>query len=138
MRIISKPSPKGGFARCFLASADGQEFALKSITRESIRKETHWRKIRKEIASHFTLRHPNIVALYSHFEDRDNIYMLLEHCPNGTLGECVISDPVIVRDLHHEAMKPLSPVLMFQPTTLTPRLGTTSSSRMQLSSSSSC
>jgi len=77
---------QGGFARCYLVSADGEEFALKSISRQSIRKESHWRKIRKEIAHHSTLRHPNIVALYSHFGDRDNVYMLLELCPMGTLG----------------------------------------------------
>lgn len=78
---------KGGFARCFLASADGDEFALKVVARDSIRRESHLRKLKKEIANHFTLRHPNIVALYSTFDDCRNIYMLLEYCPNGTLGE---------------------------------------------------
>ncbi|KAI3409856.1 Serine/threonine-protein kinase plk2 [Globodera pallida] len=64
---------KGGFAKCFLA------------------RKAHIAKIRKEIYSHFSLRHSNVVALYNTFEDTENIYMLLEYCPNLTLADHIDS-----------------------------------------------
>ncbi|KAI1714729.1 protein kinase domain-containing protein [Ditylenchus destructor] len=84
---------KGGFAKCFLATSDQQEFALKVISKSTIQKPSHATKIKREILTHYSLRHPNIVALYSSFEDAENRYMLLEYCPNRTLADYIESTP---------------------------------------------
>ncbi|KAL3090403.1 hypothetical protein niasHS_006855 [Heterodera schachtii] len=72
---------RGGFAKCFLAYNNRQNFALKVISRRSLKSRSQIAKIRKEIYTHYSLRHSNIVALYNTFEDCENIYMLLEYCP---------------------------------------------------------
>lgn len=41
----------------------------------------------QEIMIHSELKHPNIVRLEGHFEDFDNVYVLLELCPNRSLME---------------------------------------------------
>jgi len=43
-----------------------------------------------EIRIHNSLKHPNIVAFDHFFEDKDNIYILLEMCSNRTLNELLI------------------------------------------------
>lgn len=78
---------RGGFAKCYLACSNRQNFALKVISRESIKE--HNKQIHREILIHYNLRHPNIVALYSTFECTQNIYLLLELCPNRTLAEYI-------------------------------------------------
>uniref|UniRef100_A0A915D3Z6 Protein kinase domain-containing protein n=1 Tax=Ditylenchus dipsaci TaxID=166011 RepID=A0A915D3Z6_9BILA len=90
---VGKFLGKGGFAKCYLASSDGQEFALKVIAKESIKRPSHLNKIKKEILTHYSLRHPNIVALYTTFEDIDFKYMLLEYCPNRTLADYIELTP---------------------------------------------
>lgn len=41
----------------------------------------------QEIMIHAELKHPNIVRLEGHFEDIDNVYVLLELCPKRSLME---------------------------------------------------
>lgn len=42
-----------------------------------------------EIRIHRALKHPNIVKFEHFFEDADNVYILLELCPNQSLNELV-------------------------------------------------
>lgn len=41
----------------------------------------------QEIMIHSELKHPNVVRLEGHFEDPDNVYVLLELCPKRSLME---------------------------------------------------
>ena len=54
-----------------------------------IEKKESFDKIKKrltnEIEIHISLRHPNVISLYNHFEDDDNYYLLLELCERGDM-----------------------------------------------------
>lgn len=78
---------KGGFAKCYSAvdSAYNEAVALKVISKSRLTKQSHLEKMRKEIAIHDSLRHPNIVKLLNFFEDSTHVYMVLEFCSNNTL-----------------------------------------------------
>ncbi|CAG9540162.1 unnamed protein product [Cercopithifilaria johnstoni] len=78
---------KGGFARCYAAkdSSSAMEVALKIVPKNRLTKHSQLEKMRKEIAIHESLNHPNVVKFLSCFEDSINVYMVLELCHNGTL-----------------------------------------------------
>ena len=38
-----------------------------------------------ELRIHYSLDHPNVVKLYSHFEDEYHIFLLMELSANGSL-----------------------------------------------------
>ncbi|VDK83001.1 unnamed protein product [Litomosoides sigmodontis] len=78
---------KGGFARCYAAkdSSSAVEVALKIVPKNRLTKHSQLEKMRKEIAIHESLNHPNVVKFLSCFEDNINVYMVLELCHNGTL-----------------------------------------------------
>ena len=44
-------------------------------------------KVRKEMRVHKTLRHPNVVRLYTWFEERNFYYLIMEHVRGGDLFE---------------------------------------------------
>ena len=46
-------------------------------------------KVRREVKIHSSLQHPNIVRLRKCFEDEENVYMVLELCPNCSLHDLV-------------------------------------------------
>eukprot|EP00826_Nyctotherus_ovalis_P034798 TRINITY_DN2927_c0_g2_i10.p1 TRINITY_DN2927_c0_g2~~TRINITY_DN2927_c0_g2_i10.p1 ORF type:complete len:435 (-),score=115.76 TRINITY_DN2927_c0_g2_i10:656-1891(-) len=80
---------KGGFARCyeFLEAATGNPFAAKIISKSSLSKKHSKQKLISEINIHKSLNHPRIVKFKTSFEDAQNIYIILELCPNKTLKE---------------------------------------------------
>ncbi|KAI6230504.1 Serine/threonine-protein kinase PLK [Aphelenchoides fujianensis] len=65
---------KGGFARCY---------ELIDKTRNT----TYAGKVMQEVMIHSSLKHPHIVRLDGHFEDADNVYVLLELCARRSLME---------------------------------------------------
>lgn len=46
-------------------------------------------RVRQEIAIHYQLKHPSIVELYTFFEDKYYVYLILELCDNGELQQYV-------------------------------------------------
>lgn len=42
-------------------------------------------RVRQEVAIHSTLKHPSILELYTFFEDKNYVYLVLELCHNGEL-----------------------------------------------------
>lgn len=58
-------------------------------------------QINREIELHRGLNHKHIVHFYHHFEDKDNIYILLEYCSRR------VSHPA----RHHASLKMTPPVL---------------------------
>lgn len=61
------------------------EVALKIVPKSRLIKHSQLEKMRKEIAIHEPLNHPNVVKFLGCFEDNINVYMVLELCHNGTL-----------------------------------------------------
>ena len=82
---------KGGFGKCFeLTSAENNKiYACKIIDKYYLRELKERQKIVREIKIHKSLRHPNIVGFEHFFEDKDNIYILLELCTNNTLRDLI-------------------------------------------------
>lgn len=42
-------------------------------------------QLTNELKIHYSLNHPNIIKLYSHFEDEYHIFLLMELAPHGSL-----------------------------------------------------
>uniref|UniRef100_A0A0N4ZU17 Serine/threonine-protein kinase PLK n=1 Tax=Parastrongyloides trichosuri TaxID=131310 RepID=A0A0N4ZU17_PARTI len=91
---------KGGFARCYeFTDINSQEkFACKVVTKSLIVKLNFKEKLTQEIEIQRSLKHPHVVKIFNHFDDSDNIYILLELCPKKSLMELhkrrrVITEP---------------------------------------------
>jgi len=78
---------KGGFARVheLIDLNTSAVLAGKIIHKSRISKPHHKEKITREIELHRSLRHKNVVQFIKHFEDSDNIYILLENCARKSL-----------------------------------------------------
>ena len=55
-------------------------FPGKIIHKSRISKPHHKEKISREIELHASLSHRNVVQFFKHFEDSENIYIMLENC----------------------------------------------------------
>jgi polo-like kinase 1 len=75
---------KGGFAKCYeLTSTETKKvMAAKIIPKASLQKSRSRQKLISEIKIHKSLHQQNIVQFEHVFEDSENVYILLELCPN--------------------------------------------------------
>mmetsp|Transcript_14424 Transcript_14424/g.12236 ORF Transcript_14424/g.12236 Transcript_14424/m.12236 type:complete len:112 (-) Transcript_14424:169-504(-) len=80
---------KGGFAVCyeFTDMEKNRILAAKVVAKTSLTKKRALEKLLAEIKIHKSLHHENIVQFEHVFEDKENVYILLEICPNETLKE---------------------------------------------------
>ncbi|XP_075263764.1 serine/threonine-protein kinase PLK1-like [Convolutriloba macropyga] len=80
---------KGGFAKCFELTdkTTGQIYAGKIVPKQLLVKPQQKDKMKMEIALHGRMDHSHIVKFYSHFEDNDFIYIVLELCKRRSLME---------------------------------------------------
>lgn len=80
---------KGGFATCyeFTDHESGTMYAAKIVAKASLTKKRALEKLLAEIKIHKSLQQENIVHFEHVFEDKENVYILLEICPNQTLKE---------------------------------------------------
>jgi len=78
---------KGGFARVheLMDLNSSAVFAGKIIHKSRVSKPHHKEKISREIELHRSLHHRNVVQFFKHFEDSDNIYIVLENCSRKSL-----------------------------------------------------
>ena len=60
-------------------------FAIKIINKEDIIKNNMLDQIKKEINIMYKLNHPNIIQLYTHFEDDNDICLIMEYANKGHL-----------------------------------------------------
>uniref|UniRef100_A0A4W3KHT6 Serine/threonine-protein kinase PLK n=1 Tax=Callorhinchus milii TaxID=7868 RepID=A0A4W3KHT6_CALMI len=110
-RIITDPSTgkcycrgkvlgKGGFAKCYEMTdlSTNRVYAAKIIPHTRVAKP-HQREKRivncSEIELHRTLFHRHIVHFYHHFEDKENIYILLEHCSRRSMAHILKARKVL-------------------------------------------
>ena len=63
------------------------EYALKMIDKLDKINQEDKAYFNREIEIMYKLNHPNIVKLYSHFEDNNYCYMLMQYIPNGDAFE---------------------------------------------------
>uniref|UniRef100_A0A8C9YG48 Serine/threonine-protein kinase PLK n=1 Tax=Sander lucioperca TaxID=283035 RepID=A0A8C9YG48_SANLU len=70
---------KGGFAKCYEMTdlSTSKVYAAKIIPHARVSKPHQREKIDREIELHRALHHKHIVHFYHHFEDKENIYILV-------------------------------------------------------------
>ncbi|KAI6233167.1 Serine/threonine-protein kinase PLK [Aphelenchoides fujianensis] len=80
---------KGGFARCYelIDKTRNITYAGKVISKTILIKKSQRDKVMQEVMIHSSLKHPHIVRLDGHFEDADNVFVLLELCARRSLME---------------------------------------------------
>ena len=79
---------KGGFAKVWEVEdmTSNAIFADKVISKDVfVKKKTTAEKVKREIAIHRHLRHVNVVAFRSYFDDGKNIHIIMEHCAKKSL-----------------------------------------------------
>uniref|UniRef100_A0A671NMC2 Serine/threonine-protein kinase PLK n=1 Tax=Sinocyclocheilus anshuiensis TaxID=1608454 RepID=A0A671NMC2_9TELE len=88
---------KGGFAKCYELTdlSTGKMYAAKIIPHMRVSKPHQREKIDREIELHRSLHHKHIVHFYHHFEDKDNIYILLEYCSRRSLAHILKARKVL-------------------------------------------
>ena len=62
-----------------------QIFAIKVINKKSIIQQNMLEQINKEIEIMYKLDHPNIIKLYTHFEDDEDFCLIMEYASKGQL-----------------------------------------------------
>lgn len=75
---------QGGFAKCFemVDRTTNLLWAGKVVDKATLKKPRAKAKLMAEIKIHRSLSHDNIVRFHHFFEDSNNVYILLELCPN--------------------------------------------------------
>uniref|UniRef100_A0A3Q3MNH0 Serine/threonine-protein kinase PLK n=1 Tax=Labrus bergylta TaxID=56723 RepID=A0A3Q3MNH0_9LABR len=88
---------KGGFAKCYEMTdlSTSKVYAAKIIPHSRVSKPHQREKIDREIELHKVLHHKHIVHFYHHFEDKENIYILLEYCSRKSLAHILKARKVL-------------------------------------------
>ncbi|XP_069502759.1 inactive serine/threonine-protein kinase PLK5 [Ambystoma mexicanum] len=88
---------KGAFGRCykFTNMSNNHVYAVKIITQSRITQQRRRGKVEKEIEVHSRLMHKNIVDFHGHFQDEENVYMILEYCSHKTLAHILKARKVL-------------------------------------------
>lgn len=68
-------------------------YALKELDKKEIKDRRMTEQVRNEIKIMYSLNHPNIIKLYSHFEDDLHISLLLEFAERGQLYQSLMTNP---------------------------------------------
>ena len=78
---------KGGFACVYraLSNKTGQYVAIKMIDKKLMKSANMAGRVKNEAEIHCQLKHPSIVELYTYFEDKHYVYMVMELCAKGEL-----------------------------------------------------
>lgn len=85
--VFGKCLGSGQFGKVYLARHNQSKFivALKVINKLQIAKFSAENNIQREIEIQSHLKHPNIIKLYSFFQDERRYFLLLEYAPKGEL-----------------------------------------------------
>lgn len=75
---------KGGFAKCYeFTNVETKAItAAKIVQKSSLTRSRAKQKLISEIKIHRSLHHQHVVKFEHFFEDSENVYILLELCPN--------------------------------------------------------
>ena len=89
---------KGGFAKCYevrrIEPIETEEhetttWALKVVPKANLTRTKARQKLTSEIKIHRSLDHENVVRFDRYFEDKENVYIMLDICSNGSLSDLI-------------------------------------------------
>ena len=94
---------KGGFARCYTMTSrtTGAVYAGKVVAKSSLKKTKAQQKLVAEIKIHQHLHNPNVVRFYRSFQDKHNVYILLELCSSQSLMELMKRRKAYEPEVHY-------------------------------------
>ena len=78
---------KGGFGEVWKVRHNTTQklYVIKVMNKENIRKQKMEDQINREVEIMYKLNHPHIIKLYNHFEDDDNLYLIMDFASKGQL-----------------------------------------------------
>ena len=90
----------GGYGKVNLYrhKVTGAEYAIKLIDKTKFENKLQKELFSREVEMMYKIKHPNIVRLYTHFEDESNCYIALEYIKKGNLYSYTQSMPNKVLD----------------------------------------
>ena len=89
---------KGGFAKCYEVKRiepieteehETQTWALKVVPKVNLTRTKARQKLTSEIKIHRSMDHENVVRFDRYFEDKENVYIMLDICTNGSLSDLI-------------------------------------------------
>ena len=85
----------GGYGRVNLYKhkITGATYAIKLIDKTKFENQLQRQLFAREVEIMYKISHPNIVKLYSHFEDKFNCYLVMEYIKQGNLYTLLQSQP---------------------------------------------
>lgn len=78
---------RGGFAQCFAVRnlKTQLDFAAKIIKKSELIRAKNKQKLLSEIKIHLSVNHKNIVKLFTYFEDKEYVFLIMEICRNKSM-----------------------------------------------------
>jgi polo-like kinase 4 len=78
---------QGGFAQVYRAQVKetSKEVAIKMIDKKIMKASRMTQRVEHEVQIHYQLKHPSILELYTFFEDKHYVYLVLELATNGEM-----------------------------------------------------
>lgn len=83
---------KGHFAEVYLCveKATGKRYAVKIFTRSGLDERPKTEGLKQEIGVLMGVSHPNVLCLKGTFDERSNVYLVLELAPEGELFNYIV------------------------------------------------
>ena len=78
---------KGGFGQVWKVhhKSTGKIYVIKVMNKQNIIDQKMTDQINREIEIMYKLNHPHIIKLFNHFEDDDNLYLIMHYASKGQL-----------------------------------------------------
>lgn len=86
-------STRGTFADIYICTVQHYQYTVKAMDKTRQASLQNLRRLRREIKTHSTCLHPNIIQLYSVYQSDTTLYMLEEHARKGDLFDLVNTSP---------------------------------------------
>ncbi|CAD8176926.1 unnamed protein product [Paramecium octaurelia] len=98
--LLQRDLGQGTYGKVKLAinRSNNKKCAIKIISKNYINQYNAKQHIDNEINYLQCCKHKNIVEFIENFEDKENVYIVLEHCQNGTLYELIKKKKVFSED----------------------------------------
>jgi aurora kinase len=86
---------EGGFGKVYLGEhlKSTRQFAVKVVSKDLVRHQKMENQIRREVKIMYSLDHPNIIRIRNHFEDDDNLFLIMEYAHGTELYKALQASP---------------------------------------------